>query len=768
MALEPGTSLGPYEIEAPLGAGGMGEVYRARDPRLGRTVAIKILPGALGANTERRKRFDREARAIASLSHPHICAVFDIGVEGKIHYLVMEHLQGTTLADRLKAGRMPVGEALPVASQVARALAAAHARGVIHRDLKPANIMLTPNGAKVLDFGLAKSLDSGAPSRSLLESPTVVETDSHVILGTAAYMSPEQARGKPLDPRSDVWSFGLVLYEMLTGKPVVEGETTADVIAAVLHAPPDWSAIPPETPETVRALLHRMLERNAEQRLSDLSRAAEQLALAAAGRSRPPAPAAQRVAGRTENSIVVLPFANLSPDPENEYFSDGLTEEVIADLAQVAALRVISRTTAMRLKGAKPDLRALAGELNVRYALEGSVRKAGNNLRITTQLVDTQTDQTIWSDKYRGTLDDVFQIQEEVSRAIVKSLRVTLTPDEEKKLAVAPGPSGYAYDVYLRTKRDIEGFTKEGVDRAREELGQALEAVGDNVLLYKGLGMAYWQYVNGGISADRGYLDQAEACARKILEMEPGSPHGTSLLGLVAVQRGDVVGWIRNFEEAYAADPNDPLHGTWLGLGWAWTGFPERARAVLQKKLSVDPHSPYLIFGLGVLDYYDQRYDRALEYYDKARRLMPEHPGWSMVMGQALASQGDRDAYRKLMEDMPPPETHHLVNLTHILYHAWLGDAETVDRLDTEECREVLWGDLQYSHLLAQAYALLGRREAALRWLERSVERGSIHYPFLSKMDPLLENLRNDPRFDALMERVRTRWEGFEAEVGVR
>jgi serine/threonine protein kinase len=760
----PGTFLGPYEVEALLGAGGMGEVYRARDSRLGRTVAIKVLPESVSRDPARRNRFDLEARAVASLSHPNICALFDIGDQGGIHYLVMEHLQGTTLALHLESGPLPVREALRVGSQVASGLAAAHAQGVIHRDLKPANIMLTPNGAKLLDFGLAKSLAPEAPAGNLLESPTIMETAAHVVLGTAAYMSPEQARGKPLDARTDVWSMGVVLYEMLTGQRFLGGDTVADVISAVLHAPPDWSVLPGDIPQPVRSLLEQLLERDLEKRPAQLTEAVSQLEVALADTSRVTVPSVEPEFSEG-NSIVVVPFANLSPDPENEYFSDGLTEEVIADLSQVRALQVISRTTAMGLKGTKQDLRTLAKELKVRYALEGSVRKAGNDLRIITQLIDTRSDQTLWSDKYRGTLDDVFEIQEEVSRAIVKSLRVTLTPDEDKKLAQSPGPDPRAYDVYLKTRRDIEGFTQEGLDRARKELEEALGLLGEQVLLYKGLGMAYWQYVNSGLSADRGYLDQAETCARKILEMEPESPHGTMLMGLVAIQRGDIRGWLRNFEKAYAADPGDPQHGIWLGLGWAWTGFPERARPVLERQLAVDPHSSYIHFGLGMLAFYEKRYEAAFENYERAARFMPEHPAWSMVKTQVLASQGNGEALRRLMESIPAPESHHLVRLCHILCHAWLGDNEAVERLDREEYREAIWGDFQYTYIQAQAYALLNRKDDALRWLEQSCQLGNIHYPYLSKRDPILESLRSDPRFDRIMQRVRVRQEGFEAEV---
>jgi TolB-like protein/Tfp pilus assembly protein PilF len=541
----------------------------------------------------------------------------------------------------------------------------------------------------------------------------------------------------------------------------------ADVISAVLHAEPDWSALPPALPSSVAALLRRLLERDVDKRAGDLLQVARQLAAERASPS-PSEAVSSQPADPAPNGIVVLPFGNLSADPENEYFSDGLTEEVIGDLSRIRALRVISRTTAMRLKGSTKGLKELAEDLAVRYALEGSVRKAGSHLRITAQLVDTRSDATVWSGKYSGTLDDVFAIQEEVSRAIAESLRVTLSPSEARKLAAPRAQSGYAYDVYLRARRDIWGFSKEGIDRARESLEQALAVVGDNVLLYKGLGLAWWMYVNAGHSADQGHLDQAEACARKILELEPGSAHGSSLLGFIAVQRGDIAEWVRRTSDAYRADPSDPDHGTWLGLGWVWAGFPDRARRLLDQQLSVDPYSAYVLYGLGQLAWQEGRYDDAIELYQRAWQLLPEHPGPALLQYQVHASKGDLALVVAAIDaGVPPAESSPIATLGHILKFAALGRADEVDKLDSADFRAAMWSDAQYTHTLAQANALLGRIDEALRWLERSFERGTIHYPFIATRDPLLANIRHVPRFEALMRRMKARWEGFEAEVGV-
>ncbi len=764
MSLAPHTRLGPYEIEALLGSGGMGHVYRARDTRLGRAVAIKVLPEAVSKDPERRERFDREARAIASLSHPHICALFDVGTHGDLRYLVMEYLEGETLADRLARGALPLGEALRFGAQIAGAVASAHARGIVHRDLKPANVSLTPNGVKVLDFGLAKFLEPAAPPSSPEDSPTVLSTGRHVILGTAAYMSPEQARGGPLDRRSDVWSFGVVLFEMLSGRRLFTGESVTDVLSAVLREPVAWAALPPNTPQPVQDLLARMLERDAERRLDDLGAAAGALEAGLLSDTSARAAAAAHPA-EERKSVVVLPFTNLSSDPDNEYFSDGLTEEVIADLSRVGALRVISRTTAMRLKGTDKDLREVARELDVRYALEGSVRKAGNNLRITAQLIDTDTDAPLWSDKYGGTLDDVFLIQEQVSRAIVDSLRVKLTEDEHRQLA-GPPRNPYAYDTFLRARRDIWSFRREGLDRAREELEHALRVVGDDVLLYRGLGLVNWQYVNAGISSDRRYIEQAEVYARKLLELDPGGSYGPALLGYTAIQRGDVTQWVRQLARAVEADPNDPDHLVWLAMGWTICGFPQRAKPLYDKLLTIDPFFDLVHFGLGFVEYVEGRYDRAIEPYEKALALAPEHPGWPMLLAQVLASAGAVERAVATIDQGLAPDRHPLARLGHVFKHALRGDAAAADELTTTEMTDIVWLDLQYAQIMAQAQSLLDRTDEGLRWLERAVERGFTHYPFLSERDPLLANLRADPRFSELMDRLRPRWERFEADVG--
>lgn len=767
MALAVGTRLGPHRVESLLGHGGMGEVYLARDTRLGRLVAIKVLPETLARDLGSRDRFQREARAIASLSHPHICTLFDVGQEREMPYLVMEFVEGPTLQDCLREGPLPVDRAVRSGAQIGAALGAAHAGQIVHRDLKPANIKLTAGGVKVLDFGLAKFAGSDGSAHATPDQPTLLVTKRHALLGTAAYMSPEQARGAGLDRRTDLWSLGVVLWEMLTGRGLFARETMADSIAAVLHAPVDLAALPAVTPGAVRELLGRLLDRNAETRLADASVAASVLEAASAGRgAQVSAGLAPAPTDAERKSVLVLPFANSSPDPGNEYLSDGFTEEVIADLSRIAGLRVTSRSTAMRLKGTTKDLATLAEEFGAHYALEGSVRRAGSSLRITAQLVEPRADRTLWAEKFSGTLDDIFVIQERVARAIVEALRVKLSAAEAEEIAPPSKPNAFAYDTYLRARRDIWSFQADGLERAERELRHALDVAGEDAVLYAGLGLVQWQYVNAGISGDRGHLDQAREYARKVIELDPTSARGPWILGLAAQQSGDLVGSIRNMEHAVAIDPHDPDQLVWLAIGWTHAGRRSRARPIFEKLLTTDPLFDLLMWGLGFDAHLACEWSRAEAFYDKGRQLTPEHPAGACVLAQVAASTGDLERMARIVDELGhDPASHPLAALTHIFKHSLLGEADAADRLATAAWEASIWNDFQYTWIMAQAQVALGRKEAALRWLERATESGFIHHPFLHDGDPLLCSLRGDPGFEALMARVERRWRSVEQEI---
>jgi serine/threonine protein kinase len=452
-----GTTLSHFKITAKLGEGGMGEVYRATDTKLRRDVALKILPEEMASDPERLERFQREATMLAALDHPSIVGVFSVEESDGVHFLTMQLVEGDSLDRLIPEGGLPIEQTFEIAVAIVEALAAAHDKGIIHRDLKPGNIMVTPDRRiKVLDFGLAKI--TGSQEGAALDSalPTALRTSEGVVMGTVPYMSPEQVEGRMVDHRSDIFSLGVILYEMATGSRPFGGASQAALVSSILRDPPPaLSDHRSDLPDELGRLILRCLEKVPERRPQ--TAAEMHAALTAMPRLEVSGSVPTRQSGPRDEgpSIVVLPFANLSPDPDNEYFADGLTEEIIADLSKVGALRVISRTSAMQLKGAKKDVRTIGRDLGVRYVLEGGVRKAGNSLRITAQLIDAESDAHLWSEKYSGTMDDIFEVQERVSREIVGVLDVTLTSDENRRLAERPIANVRAFELYLQARQEI-------------------------------------------------------------------------------------------------------------------------------------------------------------------------------------------------------------------------------------------------------------------------------------------------------------------------
>ena len=447
-----GKTISHYKILEKLGEGGMGEVYLAHDTDLDRRVALKFLPLHYTKDKEINKRFQREAKAAAKLNHPNIITVYEIGeFEGRT-FIAMEYVEGVSLREKLtcvgakhseedmqKNGSVHSGNASPlrmdeiidIATQICEGLSAAHQEGIIHRDIKPENILIDKSGrVKIVDFGLAR-----------MRGVTKL-TKSASTLGTLKYMSPEQYQNKEADHRSDIWSFGVVLFEMLTGQLPFQGEYEAAVMYSVVNEEPvSFSSIREDTPQNLEQIVSKALEKDPAKRFQSIQDVIEEL-------KKPMS--SILVSEKKEKSIVVLPFENMSPDPDQEYFSDGLTEEIITDLSHIHDLLVISRNSAMTFKGTNKKTSEIAKEVNVQYVLEGSVRKAGNNLRITAQLIDSDKDVHLWAEKHSGTLDNVFDIQEKVSESIVNELRLKLSPQEKKQISERPIENIHAYEFYLK------------------------------------------------------------------------------------------------------------------------------------------------------------------------------------------------------------------------------------------------------------------------------------------------------------------------------
>jgi serine/threonine-protein kinase len=609
MPLTAGTRLGPYEIVSPLGAGGMGEVYKAIDTRLGRAVAIKMLKSAHG------QRFQQEARAIAALNHPHICVLHDIGPD----YLVMEYLDGATVQ-----GPLPLDDALRVISEVVDALEAAHGQGILHRDLKPANIMITRAGTKLLDFGVAKMTADSADDATGTMPGSVV--------GTAAYMSPEQAQGKPADSRSDVFSLGAVLFELLSGRRVFERDSMLDTLNAVVRdATPALES--PAADIVKRCLAKQPSDRF--QTMGELKAALQQLR---AGKS--PGPAATP-------SIAVLPFANMSRGADDDYFSDGLAEEIINALAQLPGLKVIARTSSFAFKGKNEDIRKIADTLGVTSILEGSVRRAGSRVRVTAQLIHAADGTHLWSQRYDRELSDIFAVQDEIAAAIAGTLKVKLVPAATRRL-----PSMPAYEAYLKYRSYQWQFTREAAQRSRECLEEALALDQDFALPY--VGLADYQLALAAVGAlpSSEAMPRARELAQRAHELDPELPEAHAMLGIVAGHYDyDWTEAERRFREAVKREPLSPHLRQWYATFWLLSiGNPGEALHQMSRVIDEDPLCPmwHVSHGGALLSLGQQ--DAACDALRRSVELDSDFWYGSAILGVLSAMRGQHDEARRCAE----------------------------------------------------------------------------------------------------------------------
>jgi TolB-like protein/Flp pilus assembly protein TadD len=696
--LATGTSLGPYKVLAALGAGGMGEVYRARDTRLGRDVAIKVLPPALANNPERLRRFEKEARTTGSLNHPNILAIYDIGSYEGSPFLVEELLEGQTLRQSLAGGALPPRRAIEWAVQVCSGLAAAHEKGIVHRDLKPENLFITTDGhVKILDFGVAKLRQE--PEETAAAPAEVDTTAPGMVIGTAAYMSPEQVRGLAVDHRSDIFSLGCVLYEMLSGQRAFAGDTAADTMSAILSKdPPPLSAPERKIPEALQGIVSQCLEKRPEDRFSsahDVALALRLLsvpaevkpsrpAVAVPARSpwrwlvfaglaaialvaivisgwkllrRAPAPhpeAAQEHPVR----VVVLPFENLGA-PEDAYFAAGMAEEITSRLANVQGLGVISRTSAVGYDRTGKTVKQIGSDLGVDYVLEGSVRwerGAGreSRVRITPQLIRVADDTHVWSDRYERVLADVFTIQSEVAESAVKAMGVTLLPREQSALKEASTDNLEAYDLYLRgreldsrssARRDVEGALRmyqAAVDRD-SRFAQALAGVAETNLLM------YWEYYDR--SPQR--LAKAKEAAERAVKLRPDLAEPHTALGLYYYQGMlDYPRALSAFSEALKIQPNngDALH--WTGAVLRRQGRWEEAAETFRKASELDPRSAVRLYDVGFTCQLAGRYAEADRAFIRSLALNPQ---WAEVYAERawlqLLWHGDVDKAQAILDE---------------------------------------------------------------------------------------------------------------------
>jgi serine/threonine-protein kinase len=696
----------------------MGEVYKARDTRLDRAVAIKI------GSPQFIERFEREARAIAALSHPHICALYDIGPD----YLVMEYIEGAILK-----GPLPLDQALELALQIAAALVEAHGKGIIHRDLKPGNILVTAAGAKLLDFGLAKRELPAASSDA-----TLTQTAVGTVLGTAAYMSPEQAEGKPVDARSDIFAFGLVLYEMLSGQRAFAGDTALSTMVAILHREP----FPLQAPPEVARIVARCLRKSPAERFQTMAEA--MAALKEAG-------AAQGVAESTP-SIAVLPFANMSADKENEYFSDGLAEEIINALTQVPGLKVTARTSAFSFRGKDVKIGDISRELGVAHVLEGSVRKSGNRIRVTAQLVKAADGFQVWSERYDRELTDVFAIQDEISAAIVNQLKVNLTGSPQR----SPAPRNMAaYEAVLEGRHHWYRFTPTSTGRALQCYECAVAADSSYAPAHAGLADYYFVLAGMGLAEPKEVLPKAATEARRTLELDPNQADAHSVLGMVsALLEYDWSASERHFHRALELNPASP-HVRFPYAFWYLRaqGRLEQALAELERALEQDPLSAAYRFGKAAVLIQQRRYEAAVDSCRRALDLEPNSSVALMGLAYALAAQRRFDEALSVAEQFiqvhgrwPLP----LRTLGDV--HSTAGNVEQAHGV-LDELHEMARRSYVPPSCFAQIHSQLGETDAAFEWVERAIQQRDPVIVFL-KTFPGFDPLHSDPRFPVMLRQM--------------
>jgi non-specific serine/threonine protein kinase len=741
MTLAVHSRLGPYEIQAQLGAGGMGEVYRARDTRLERDVAVKVLSEQLSQDEQALARFKREMRTVANLSHPNILTIYDVREEGGRTCAVMEFLEGETLGARLKRGRVEWQEALAVATAVADGLAAAHAKGVVHRDVKPENIFLTAaGGVKVLDFGLARLAHSGEASQISGSDLPTLETQPGVVLGTVAYMSPEQVRGQPADARSDVFALGGVLYEMVMSRRPFTGQSPAATMAAILYeVPPVLSQSGRDRPAELDRIVERCLEKEPDRRYPSAREVAMALraiggsALTDSADSRPqtetveferPAPAAP-AAPAAPPSIAVLPFRNLSADPENEYFSDGLAEELINVLTKVQGLRVAARTSAFAFKGRNEDVRKIAEQLGVRTVLEGSVRKAGNRLRISAQLVNAADGYQLWSETYNRELADVFDIQDEIARRIAEALQVLLSDREKRALERAAPADVRAYEHYLRGRQFFHQFRRKGFEFALQQFDRAIALDPAYARAYAGTAdchsLLFLQWDPREV-----HLQEADAASRKALELDGqlGEAHVARGFALTLKKQFDEAAW--HFETAIRLDPKLFEARYFYGRACLARGKLEdaarqfeRAALLRQEDYQALSHLASIYGGLGRKADALAAGRRCLQVVEKHLDLHPDDAR-GLYLGAVMLGQ--------LGEPTRAVE--------------WAAQALALDPDEPVTLYNV-----------ACVYALQGQPDQALDCLEKAVAHGFAHKAWIEN-DADLNALHGQPRYQALLQRL--------------
>lgn len=768
--------LGHYRLLSRLGAGGMGEIHLAEDSRLGRKVALKILPAEFVADADRVRRFEQEARAVSALNHPNILVIYEIGKERGIHFIATEFIEGETLRQKLSEGRLKVPETLDIGAQIAEALQAAHATGIVHRDIKPENIMLRPDGyVKVLDFGLARVNEKTKLSYAP-DAPTVedIETNPGTVMGTAHYMSPEQARGQKVDARSDIFSLGVVLYEMLAGQKPFTGETMSDVLAAILRAEPaplsnSVSSLPPELDRCITKALCKSCSaryQTISEMLGELKRLRQRLEFAdqatviwGSGSSLTEtrlssAPRKPRVR-KTIDSLAVLPLINASRDPNLEYLSDGITESIINTLSQLPKLRVVPRSTVFRYKGKSVDPQEAGFELGVRAVFTGRIMQVRNAIVLKAELIDVANQSQLWGEQYRHQNKDLFTLETEISEDLSEKLRLRLTGEEKKKLVKRYTENTEAYHLYLKGRYFTNKRTTDWIKKGIEHFQQAIDLDPNYALAYAGLADAYSFLASstGGQPPCEVY-PKAEAAALQALELDDTLGEAHSTLGFCRLLFDwDFAAAEREYKRAIELSPNYANAHDGYSFYLKATGQHEAAIKACERAQALDPLSMFATLSLGWAYYFARDYDRALV---QARKVLDMDANFGFAHWHAGKTYLQKGMFPEAVASLR--QALNLIGGTppfiSFLGHAYARAGKH------REARQMLnqllrLSNKQYvsAYLVAILYLGLGEVDETFAWLEQSYEERSGFLAFIG-VEPMLDELRGEARFEDLLRRV--------------
>jgi serine/threonine-protein kinase len=819
-----GQTIGLYKVLARLGAGGMGEVYLAQDPRLDRKIALKLLPAYFTTEANRLHRFEQEARAASSLNHPNILTIYEIGRADGHHFIATEFIDGVTLRQRLTSTPMNLSEALEIALQVAAALTAAHAANIVHRDIKPDNIMIRDDGyVKVLDFGLAKlterpasTIDPEAATRAL------VKTNPGMVMGTVQYMSPEQARGLPVDERTDIWSLGVVLYEMAAGRVPFEGETATDVILSVVERePPPLARYSRGVPPEFERIINKALRKNREERyqtvkdlaldLKSLKQELEKFGVPAGGWlsdaktappeggtpnegtliTRPSTPIAHPTSsaeyivneikshkrsaalalatlaiavtaeffsstspkgGEAIDSVAIMPFVNVSGDPNTEYLSDGISDSVINSLSQLPNFKVIALTSTMPYKGQQIDPQVVGRKLNVRAVLTGRLIQRGDELLISTELVDVRDNRRLWGGQYNRKLADIVSVPTEIAQEISAKLRLRLTGNERNQLAKRYTENSEAYQAFLQGYHHLTGGTAAARKKSIEYFEKAIRIDPSYAPAYAALARAYYPTGESFVLLPEESQQKIESALRKAEELDDSLADVHALLGAIRQDQEDWLAAEKEFKRAIELNPNGK------GVHWYYAeylsavGRNDEAIAEAKDGLEIDPLAPIRVRIVAYEYLRARKYDQAIEFFRKTLDMDPTYAPGHWNLGRAYVGKGMYDAAIEelqkaiALDPQPPP-----VFATALAY----AYAVSGKRAEAQKMLDELKGRAKQGSVapvnFAIVYTGLGEKDRAFEWLEK-VYKDRSGPPYLS-IDPMLDSLRSDPRFADLARR---------------